>query len=312
MWRAVGKAALLTVAGSLPGGPHAYRIVTREWMGTQRTHVDKLARVWPGYVDVWRSLLDLEGADAWIYQGGWTPFPSFASHLVTGKAGVVTNRDARIVNRYLVPALDGALACPLPDLPDLPARRAQLETLRGSPSALTAVERIGGRVVEVAADGRIPLPDASVDLCHSGGVLEHHRPRELRILLEECRRILRPGAVMSHVVDHRDHLHHADPSWPFLNHLRFGRASYHALFGHPLAYHNRLLPSQIADLLERAGFERIAMRRMVLPSHRYVETEREAQEGEPGIDRARLAAPFRAASDADLRTAAAHYLFRKP
>jgi SAM-dependent methyltransferase len=132
------------------------------------------------------------------------------------------------------------------------------------------------------------------------------------VLLRECLRILRPGGVMSHVLDHRDHLHHADPQWGFLAHLRLSPAAYALLCGHPLLYHNRLLPSQICALFERAGFQRIAVRRMLLPSRAYVDTEREALAGEPGIDRARLAAPFRAASDADLRTAAAHYLFRKP
>jgi SAM-dependent methyltransferase len=312
VWRAIGKAAILTVAGHLPGGPHAYRAVTRGWLGTQRTHVDKLARVWPGYVEVWRELVDLEGADVWVYEGGWTPFPSFANHLVTGKAGMVTNRDARLVDRYLAPALEAAVACPLPDLPGLAERRARLEELRRSTGALAAVEGLGGRVVAVTAGGGIALPDASVDLCHSGGVLEHHRPFELLAFLRECRRVLRPGALMSHVVDHRDHLYHADPALPFLNHLRFGDTAYRALLGHPLLYHNRLLPPQVAALLEGAGFERVAIRRMLVPSHRYVATEREALDGAPGIERCHLAAPFRAASDADLRTAAAHYLYRNP
>jgi hypothetical protein len=50
---------------------------------------------------------------------------------------------------------------------------------------------------------------------------------------------------------------------------------------------------------------------VILPDRRYVE-EREIMAGQPGIPRRLLAPRFREASDADLRTAAAHYLFRKP
>jgi SAM-dependent methyltransferase len=276
--------------------------------------VDKLARVWPGYVDVWRSLagLELDGADAWIHRGGWTPFPSFANHLVTGKAGVVTIGDERVLDRYLVPAVNGAIGCELAGVADLTARRRALEPLRWAPSALAAIEALGGALIDASDTAHIPLANGSVDLCHSGGVLEHHHPEQVRSLLAESRRILRPGGVLSHVVDHRDHLHHADPGWPFLAHLRLSPEAYRALLGHPLLHHNRLLPAEVAALFEEAGFERIAVRRMLLPSGRWVDTETEALAGTAGIERDRLARAFRRASEADLRTAAAHYLFRNP
>lgn len=55
MLRALAKGALLTAFGRLPGGPRFYRTLTRDVMATQATHVDKLKRVWPGYVEVWQS-----------------------------------------------------------------------------------------------------------------------------------------------------------------------------------------------------------------------------------------------------------------
>lgn len=309
MWRAIAKAALLTVAGRVPGGPRTYRTLTRAWLGTQASHVDKLARVWPGYVDTWGGLLDLNGADVWVHEGGWTPFPSFANHLVTGTAGVVTNHDARLANRYLERTLEAAIASPLAAVPE---RLAGLQALRGSRDALAVVWALGGQVLHVEDEGRIPLRDDSVDLCHSGGALEHRRPSEILSFFAECRRVLRPGALMSHVVDHRDHLHHADPTLPFLHHLRFGERTYRAAFGHALEYHNRLLPTDVNVLFQRAGFEPIAVRRLLLPSHRWVDMENEALEGYPGIERHDLAPAFRDVSEADLRTAAAHYLFREP
>lgn len=78
----------------------------------------------------------------------------------------------------------------------------------------------------------------------------------------------------------------------------------------PLSYHNRLLPAQVSRLFEQVGFERVAVRRMILPDRRYVEGE-DAMAGRPGLSRRFLAPRFRDASDLDLRTAAAHYLYRK-
>jgi len=83
------------------------------------------------------------------------------------------------------------------------------------------------------------------------------------------------------------------------------------VYGHPLTYHNRLLPGEIERMFEKAGFERIAVRRMILPAQRYVADE-ELMQGTEGIARGRLAPRFQSATDADLRTAAAHYLYRKP
>ena len=312
MWRGLTKAALLTAFGRVPGGSRLYRTVTRDWMATQSSHITKLGRVWPGYVKVWRGAgLELEGADVWIHEGGWTPFVFLANHLVTGRGGVVTNREATMLDRYVGAAVNAAVSCELDDVPGVPDRRDALERLRWSSRVCDVVGSVRGRLLEHVDVGSLSLPDASVDLCHTGGALEHLRPAQLRAFLSECRRIVRPGGLMSHVLDHRDHLHHADPAWPYLSHLRWSPTAYEVLFGHPLLYHNRLLPSKVAPMFEEEGFEPVALRRLVLPSHEWVDDEREANAAAPGIARRRLAFAFRHASEADLRTAAAHYVYRR-
>ena len=110
----------------------------------------------------------------------------------------------------------------------------------------------------------------------------------------------------------RDHLHHADPTWPFLSHLRHSAPVYRALYGHPLLYQNRLLTGELVGMFGDAGFEAIAVRRMILPDRRYVDTDEEALAGAPGLDRSKLAVEFAAIGEADLRTAAVHLLFRRP
>ena len=312
MRRAMAKGVMLFGFGRVPGGARFYRRLTREWMGTQGTHVDKLRRVWPGYGEVWRSRcgLEMEGLDVWVHEGGWTPFAPLMNYLLTGKAGVLTNVEARLLDRYLARAVNGVLTADIPE--GIPAERLRrVEALRWYDHTLDAIGELGGVVCEGVTPGAIPLPSESVDLCHSGGTLEHYRPEELEAFLAECFRILRPGGVVSHVFDHRDHLHHADRRWPFLAHLALPDTLYAGLCGHALTYHNRLPPAQVVQLFEAAGFEKIAVRCMILPARRFVEGE-DALEGRPGIPRSLLARRFRSLSEADRRTAAAHYLYRKP
>lgn len=313
MLRALAKAAVLSGFGRLPGGARLYRELTRNWMGTQATHVDKLRRVWPGYVDVWRTRCSLEfdGLDVWVHEGGWTPFPALVSYLLTGKGGTITNSEGRVLDRYLARAVNGALSSELPSELVSAERRSRLEPLRWSDHACDALKEVGAKEIIVQRSAAIPLPATSHDLCHSGGALEHYCPEVLRSFLHECYRVLRPGGIASHVFDHRDHLYHADKGLPFMAHLALPGRVYQLLCGHALGYHNRLLPTQVATMFEEVGFEPVAVRRMILPDRRYVEGE-EALAGRPGLQRSRLALQFRTTSDVDLRTAAAHYLVRKP
>lgn len=264
MLRAAIKGAMLFAFGRTPGGARFYRELTRNWRGTQATHVDKLRRVWPHYVRVWTDApcsLTMEGLDIWVHEAGWTPFPLLVNYLLTGKGGVVTNSQARLLDRYLARAVNGALATDLPaDLVPAP-RRDVVEALRWETSVEEACHRTVGTALSVADRRALPLPDSACDLCHSGGALEHYTPDALKAFFAECYRVLRPGGIASHVLDHRDHLFHADKQRSFLAHLALSEPAYNLLYGHALTYHNRLLPSQVAALLEEAGFERIAVRR---------------------------------------------------
>jgi len=263
-------------------------------------------------VKAWRELcgLELEGRDVWVHEAGWTPFSGFAIYLLTGKGGALTNVEASMQDRYLARALDGAWSCGWPEGSVPRQRRERLDALRSSYGARAALDRLGCALHEEVLPGRIPLAAGSMDLVHSGGALEHYREEELTTFLEECRRVLKPGGVASHVFDHRDHLFHADKGWPYLAHYAWPAPAYTLLFGHELMHHNRLPPEEIGRRFEAAGFERIALRRMVLGAG-YVSDE-EALAAVPGVDRRWLPRSRADISELDLRTAAAHYLFRKP
>ncbi len=312
MLKALAKGALQLGLGRAPGGPELYRRIAWELLGTQATHVDKLARVTPGYCRVWDRVcgLRLEGLDLWVHDAGGTPFWALAGHLLTGASVRLTNDHARMLDRHIPRAVQGVLGMGLPDGLGSAQRRARISACRWLDRCDDVLERTGTVLHNDVEVGAIPMADASVDLAHSGGALEHLEPEDLEAFLAECHRVLRPGGVASHIFDHRDHLHHADRSLPFLAHLGLREPAYRALRGHPLGHHGRLAPAGVAAMFEAAGFEPIALRRLVIPARRYVD-DAVALLAEPGLPRWLLARRFRDISELDLRTAACHYLYRK-
>ena len=135
------------------------------------------------------------------------------------------------------------------------------------------------------------IPSASVDFVFSQAVLEHVRKHEFFSTQQECRRVMRAGAIASHRVDLRDHLGGA------LNNLRFSARIWESpFFVRSGFYTNRVQCGAMLTLFEAAGFqvELGEIRRWpALP------TPREA-----------LAAPFRDVADDELRIAGFDVLLR--
>jgi SAM-dependent methyltransferase len=98
-------------------------------------------------------------------------------------------------------------------------------------------------------DGQhLPLPDGKIDFAYSCSVLEHVRDPEG--IYHELARALRPGGLMSHIIDLRDH-HHPDP----LDFLRYGDRLWSLMQGRSAGWTNRLRSSDHLGLMERAGFK---------------------------------------------------------
>ncbi len=135
------------------------------------------------------------------------------------------------------------------------------------------------------------LPDQSIDFLWSNAVLEHIRLEELRPMLMETRRILRPHGCASHDVDFRDHLGGA------LNHLRFAPCIWEWDFlARSGFYTNRVGFGEMCDRFRAAGFDVEALEVNRWPA---LPTPRRA-----------LAPPFRSRSDEDLRITSASFLLR--
>jgi SAM-dependent methyltransferase len=174
------------------------------------------------------SLLDACARDAGQYQ-------ELASELADG-----TSSSFRV-----------AMHCP----PDIPLARAR------APSPLP--------ITFGSYDGEhIPLADESLDLVTSNSVLEHVRNSLVPELLRDLFRTLRPGGVMVHAIDLRDHMRildyiHVRGDW--LHSLQYTTREYEAMFSHQPVYINRLRSCQWRAAIESVGFEVVAWNPTSLP-----------------------------------------------
>jgi len=151
--------------------------------------------------------------------------------------------------------------------------------------------------IEYAApcDGRrTGRADGSVDYVTSTSTLEHIPPADIRLILRELRRILRPGGVASLCIDYQDHYSYSDPSISVYNFLQFEDADW-AKWSPSLQFQNRLRHSDHVAILRDEGF-------VVLEEDR-VEGSPEDLEMLGGMS---LATPFR---DRDPRDLAVHSAF---
>ncbi len=101
--------------------------------------------------------------------------------------------------------------------------------------------------------GATGMEAGSVDYVISSNVLEHIAPAELHRILEESRRILKPGGVSVHHVDPGDHFS-IDDRITSVNFLKFSPRAWR-LIGSGLAYHNRLRCVDYTRMFEELGFE---------------------------------------------------------
>ena len=93
------------------------------------------------------------------------------------------------------------------------------------------------------------LDDQSVDFCFSNAVLEHIPKRDVALLAQELKRVLRPGGICVHRVDLQDHL------CGELNNLRFSEKVWESrLFRNAGFYTNRIRYAEMVALFEQAGF----------------------------------------------------------
>ena len=94
------------------------------------------------------------------------------------------------------------------------------------------------------------IPAGSIDFIWSHSVLEHVRKNELKTMLQELKRVLKPGSLSSHNIDFQDHLEGA------LNSLRFSERVWESSFFTKSGFYTNRIPAvTMHGMFKTAGFE---------------------------------------------------------
>jgi SAM-dependent methyltransferase len=257
-WRL--KLLAQNAAGLTPLTADLYSFVTTELLRTRVGEPRKWCQWYREHVILMKrhGELNLRGSRGWIIDSGYTS----ASPLLACLSGATTVFSGRrrfslrpsyhaiaiaTVEKNL-PKLLGTLGCSADEagrMLDL-AKAADPKAL---PSSLNA------RFLSRHWPPPVDIPDRSLDFVISMGALEHYSPSDLRRLFAEMVRVLRPGGVLSHIVDHRDHSHHAQSRLSPLHHLKYSDAMWRLIARPPFSYTNRLLRSDYLDLFAELPVE---------------------------------------------------------
>jgi SAM-dependent methyltransferase len=124
------------------------------------------------------------------------------------------------------------------------------------------------------------LKDQSIEFITSTNTLEHIPPKDVELILRECRRILRRNGLMSFVIDYQDHYSYFDSDVSVYNFLQYSPGSW-KWYSPPLHFQSRLRHKDYLAVMKEEGFRVIE------------ENLKEASAGDlADLGRIRLALPF--------------------
>ena len=123
--------------------------------------------------------------------------------------------------------------------------------------ALKELESRLGIAYHAPADTyRTGLADNSVDCITNTFTLEHIPTTDVRGLLRECKRVLKPGGLLLSMIDYQDHYSYRDARMSVYNFLQYSEREW-KWFNSALHYQNRLRHCQYRQMFAEAGFETI-------------------------------------------------------
>lgn len=99
--------------------------------------------------------------------------------------------------------------------------------------------------LSINQESTYPLPDNSIDVIYSCAVLEH--VHDLTLCFSEMTRVLKPGGILYHEVDLRDHIFSQKSLW----FLTLSDHWFHLLFSHTGGFVNRKRKSHYRQLAEQ-------------------------------------------------------------
>jgi predicted SAM-dependent methyltransferase len=108
----------------------------------------------------------------------------------------------------------------------------------------------------------MPLEDRSVDIIVTTSVLEHIPLEVCRLIVGECRRVLKSDGLMSHLIDYSDHYSHSDGSITTYNYLQFDDAEW-SRYNPAIHFQNRARTEDYRVMFRDAGFQIVSEREWV-------------------------------------------------
>lgn len=296
------KAAVRRTLLAVPQGAALYRYLTARLLGTQHGMAAKWFRVFPAHARVLREKFGTGARNAplWCFDSGTTPAAGFAAAIVSDEEGLLTDRWGRLADTYLETSREilRRQGAELAALSGADGKRFErvcdaVTNCTRSEEALAAVRMSYASRHAAAASARWR---GRIGLVFSAGTFEHYTPSQVEEELLVMREALRPGGVLSHVVDHRDHRWHADKTiTPFL-HLTLDSREYQKRFSNPLDYHNRWMKSDWVACLSKHGFE-VEARTVIAATPDLVPLARE-----------KMAPEFREVAEDDLASLVTHFV----
>lgn len=165
---------------------------------------------------------------------------------------------------------------------------------------LNALLKLAEVEYHAPADARqSQLPSNSVDLVYSNSVMEHVPKDDIRDLMHESMRILRPGGLALHNVACNDHYAHMDRGISFVNYLQFSESQWR-WWNNSLQYQNRLRASEFLEMAVKAGLSVIYKHTSVRPGT------------SDALAKFEVAPEFRRFPPEDLATTSIDFIARKP
>lgn len=99
------------------------------------------------------------------------------------------------------------------------------------------------------------IPDGSIDYVISRTVLEHISPSDIAKLFEALRPKMSSNGLMVHIIDHSDHLEHADKSISKINFLTWSKRKHKIVNFLTKEGENRLRHHEYLSIFAKAGYE---------------------------------------------------------
>ena len=117
------------------------------------------------------------------------------------------------------------------------------------------IEKAYGIAYRAPVDmSRSGFADDSFDGCISTNTLEHIPREAILAIFTELRRVIRPGGLISAIIDYSDHYSHTDRSLHPLNYLTFTEAGFRR-HNHAVHYQNRLRHFDYLDIFRSLNYE---------------------------------------------------------